>query len=559
MHGRIKVKTTAEQQEAKRKEREKKAKIYTAATNKVFEKRANQEYDKEALEITGQILGASPDFYTLWNYRKEILLQFKEKMAEDEFQTCCRGELSFLETCLRVNPKSYGSWEHRCFVLDTMPNPDWNMELELCNTYLEYDERNFHCWDYRRFVVKRSEVTPQAEFDFTTNKISSNFSNYSSWHYRSKLLPLLHPDVNHPVGVKEKVLLQEFELAQNAFFTDPNDQSAWFYHRWLLGRAERPLSVECVHLSRELNRVMVRFTKPILIDTDASVSVTQNGKPIPGTWRTPSETRKYSHIWLYDLTDPGFEPGISYDINVTIDSYARKSRACTLHGNQTESVTMETCKQGTMFSFELSAATNTVLTQELESCLQLYELEPDNKWVLLTIVLLMRAIDPLQYETETIQHIDSLIKSDPCRTRYYNDMKSKFVIENAIELQSADDTFDVANRGLTMLSHMEQLATKTSINLSQNALTSLSDCDMLQCVRVLDVSGNKLSSCRELATLPLLEELNIQSNDLASHDVLIPLKHCSRLKVLNLAGNPLCKDDAKIKDLLMNIQKTILE
>ena len=65
-----------------------------------------------------------------------------------------------------------------------------------------------HCWDYRRFVVQRSKVTPEEEFTFSTEKISSNFSNYSSWHYRSKLLPLIHPDPAHPVGVREEVLLQ---------------------------------------------------------------------------------------------------------------------------------------------------------------------------------------------------------------------------------------------------------------------------------------------------------------------------------------------------------------
>ena len=37
-HGRLKVRTTAEQQEAKRKEREKKLKIYNAATDRAFEK-----------------------------------------------------------------------------------------------------------------------------------------------------------------------------------------------------------------------------------------------------------------------------------------------------------------------------------------------------------------------------------------------------------------------------------------------------------------------------------------------------------------------------------------
>ena len=51
-------------------------------------------------------------------------------------------ELGFLEECLKSNPKSYGSWHHRCFVMDSMNKPDWKRELILCNSFLQSDERN---------------------------------------------------------------------------------------------------------------------------------------------------------------------------------------------------------------------------------------------------------------------------------------------------------------------------------------------------------------------------------------------------------------------------------
>ena len=41
--------------------------------------RKKGEFDDEAMGITERLLGANPDFYTLWNYRKKILSKFKEK------------------------------------------------------------------------------------------------------------------------------------------------------------------------------------------------------------------------------------------------------------------------------------------------------------------------------------------------------------------------------------------------------------------------------------------------------------------------------------------------
>jgi len=50
-----------------------------------------------------------------------------------------------------------------------------------------------HAWNYRRYVlasipVKKPDIE---EFTYTTKKIEANFSNFSAWHQRSKIYPLL--------------------------------------------------------------------------------------------------------------------------------------------------------------------------------------------------------------------------------------------------------------------------------------------------------------------------------------------------------------------------------
>jgi len=51
-------------------------------------------------------------------------------------------ELEFGEFCLKANPKSYGAWHHRCWLMELTNFSRVKDELALCSKYLELDDRN---------------------------------------------------------------------------------------------------------------------------------------------------------------------------------------------------------------------------------------------------------------------------------------------------------------------------------------------------------------------------------------------------------------------------------
>jgi hypothetical protein len=108
---------------------------------------------------------------------------------------------------------------------------DFDHELDLCSEFLKQDQRNFHCWNYRRSIHDLSGRSDLDEFAFSTDKIRENFSNYSAFHHRSKYLSAL----TDPLDV---TLSAELQIVENAIFTEPDDQSAWWYHQFLLRFAQ---------------------------------------------------------------------------------------------------------------------------------------------------------------------------------------------------------------------------------------------------------------------------------------------------------------------------------
>lgn len=502
MHGRLKVKTTAEQQEEKRKEREKKSAIFLQLMKDIFEKRGKKDEFEATLKLSEKLLSGNPDVYTLWNIRKEI---FVEMQKQENIDKLLHMELKFLQSCLHVNPKSYGVWNQRQFVMLTMEKPDWHEELRLCNLFLEYDERNFHCWDYRRFVVKNSIIAPEDEFQFTTKKISENFSNYSAWHNRSKLLPLINPDPNQPDRVAEDTLLKEFELAQNAFFTDPNDQSAWFYQRWLLGRKPQAPRLLSLSLLRSPSTVIASFSLPVNIALCNSFTMNNETKDIQ--WKSIESLHNGTNIiascvWISKISElEKFDDDITIKLSfpevkscpeccqLTLSKGSNRAQLCWAVDN------LSTDDEN-MFSDTHTAAKTSVLENELESCKMLLEEEPENKWTMLTIIYLMRALGGEGYIRETEELLTRLIKTDSMRAGYYKDLRSKYRIENELQrLKKKQDNLTVVNlsgKELTSFPYSQYFTSCETIDLSDNCLKDISFCSLLPGVENILLKNNKV-------------------------------------------------------------------
>ncbi|KAB1203928.1 Geranylgeranyl transferase type-2 subunit alpha [Morella rubra] len=173
----------------------------------------NKIYTREALEVNAKLLEINPEYYTAWNFRK---LAVEHRMSQpdsdpDSVKSILNEELKVVESALKQNFKSYGAWHHRKWVL-SKGHSSIDNELRLLDRYQKVDPRNFHAWNYRRCVLLSNLLKRKVQRFFP----------------------------------KEVVLNEEYNLVHQALFTDPDDQSGWFYHLWLLDqtvKADVPLLV----------------------------------------------------------------------------------------------------------------------------------------------------------------------------------------------------------------------------------------------------------------------------------------------------------------------------
>lgn len=230
-------------------EQEELAAKQAALARRALSLRRAGDFSADALATVTLALTSNPDEYSLWAFRREALLHSLPPSPSETFAALWSAELDLAFRALKRHPKAYPAWQHRFWLLSSpalttaIPPADrtraFEAEFAMSAALLARDGRNFHGWAHRMRVRAAAGPgaaggsSPEDELKFVTEKVSADFANYSAWHHRSALLPVVHAGKEG----REDFVGAELEFVRGAFYTEPDVQSAWFYHRWLLAGA----------------------------------------------------------------------------------------------------------------------------------------------------------------------------------------------------------------------------------------------------------------------------------------------------------------------------------
>ena len=246
------VKELTEEEKAKNELQLKKLK---AIQDQILKIRAKNKYDQKSMEFLLKSSVLMPDYPTLWSIRKILMEQYLPTLKDDEAMEYLQKEIKSILPIMMKNPKSYLLWYHRiwclvkCIEIEIKKGTELEKsvligEIGLCNKFFLKDDRNFHCWNYRVKILSLISIYFQNTFQkfiedelkFTIEKVTMNFSNFSAWLYRSKLIPIYFVQHNIKWNTKEALdfFKDDLELIKKAIYTDPKDQSPWNYLSWII-------------------------------------------------------------------------------------------------------------------------------------------------------------------------------------------------------------------------------------------------------------------------------------------------------------------------------------
>ncbi|SCU94493.1 LAFA_0F22144g1_1 [Lachancea sp. 'fantastica'] len=182
-----------------------------------------QEVSERALHATGETIELVPAFYTMWNYRFQIV---KQLFGPDGAKL--NAELDWLDEFTLNNPKNYQIWSYRQALLGMHPSPGFLRELPILQSMIDDDTKNYHVWSYRRWCVNFFQEY-EHELPFASELISRDVYNNSAWCHRMFVLKSQFKSTRPPV----ELITTEVHYTKAKIELAPQNVSSWNYLRGL--------------------------------------------------------------------------------------------------------------------------------------------------------------------------------------------------------------------------------------------------------------------------------------------------------------------------------------
>ncbi|XP_063902112.1 geranylgeranyl transferase type-2 subunit alpha-like [Zophobas morio] len=414
---------------------------------------------------------------------------------------------------------------------------DWKQELLFCEKLLNIDERNFHCWDHRRWVISQFGASKYHEFALTTKLITLNFSNYSAWHYRSNLLQELYI-IGSNSSALLKTLQSELDLVNSACFTEPTDQSVWLYQKWLLSKVPLKVSPWVIYLWNTGNNLYILLILSEAFTDSIPIVCYINFQRTELSWAPlDRELQSHKHYFSsYELLPSQLET--PYEVALFLEGH---------FSNEQFPLRVSLFRGSFWVKFFggslLAELSRGILEAQLEKCHQLFQMEPTCKWALLTVTLLRQQLFGDSDVNCLVTSLKKLREIDPYRANFYVDFSSEVslwkMVKDALESGTQGEISlerlgisDLSKKLCLLLSGIQVLCLKS------NSIRNMHNMRYLYMLRKLIVDDNKIEAVTvELRSLPFLVFFSAQNNLVTRLKGLEGFRD-SGLREINLKGNP---------------------
>lgn len=185
---------------------------------------SENELTSRAMRLTSKVIDLAPAFYTVWNFRYNILSHLLVNSGNDANKDgWVAQELDWLDEITLNNPKNYQIWSYRQSLLTNLiTKPSLKHEVPIMNMMLDDDSKNYHVWSYRKWVVKYIGDYSH-ELEFINGLIQRDIYNNSAWSHRMFYLKNIDPD--------HTVIDEEINYVKDKITLVPQNISSWNYLR----------------------------------------------------------------------------------------------------------------------------------------------------------------------------------------------------------------------------------------------------------------------------------------------------------------------------------------